>query len=238
MLELVEPAGRIRPTAARRSPTSGTARGRAARRPGALSDRSTRARHRRASGGASRPDRARTSCEPARRRRIGLGVAAPEVADQLLDAGVDVGAIERRDPGVDERVPCRRTAAFSIDRAVTAGELPAALDHARDRIAGRRARSTGWRRHVGVRAAGAARRVTSACRNVCTPEPRDPETRAAVRIRTGDVGIGRHPVVAGASSAAWPAGSAGARRADRSGTSGRRERRGSLRDNSNESPAL
>ena len=55
-----------------------------------------------------------------------------ELADQFLNAGVDVGTIETRDAGVDEacHVALGRRA---IDRAVTAGEVPATLYDARHR---------------------------------------------------------------------------------------------------------
>ncbi len=59
----------------------------------------------------------------------------PEGADQRLDAGVDVGAIEGGEAGVEgglEGVEGR----CLLDRPVAAGELPVAADHARDRVAG------------------------------------------------------------------------------------------------------
>jgi hypothetical protein len=58
-----------------------------------------------------------------------------KVADHLLHALVDVGAVEGGDPGVEEglHVGDGRVAAHL---AVIAGELPAALEHARDAVAG------------------------------------------------------------------------------------------------------
>ena len=56
-------------------------------------------------------------------------------ADQLLDAGVDVGAIEGEDAGlvVGDQMLDRR---LPVDRPVAAGELPAAADDPRDLVAG------------------------------------------------------------------------------------------------------
>ena len=59
----------------------------------------------------------------------------PHRAIELLDAGIDVGAVESEDAGVesgDEIVD----GAFPIDRAMAAGELPAAADDARNRVSG------------------------------------------------------------------------------------------------------
>ena len=65
------------------------------------------------------------------------GVIRAESADQLLDAGIDVGAVESEDAGVAEggEIGDRQAA---IEVAVPAGELPAAADDARDLVAGRR----------------------------------------------------------------------------------------------------
>src|SRR5687767_8403076 len=65
-----------------------------------------------------------------------VAVARPELADQFLDAGIDVGAVEGGDAGIGEghHVTGRIVA---DGRAVAAGQLPAAADHARDVIAGR-----------------------------------------------------------------------------------------------------
>ena len=59
----------------------------------------------------------------------------PESAENFLDAGVDVGAIEGADPGIGEKNhvgnrPC------CIDPAMVARKLPTAPDHLRDRMAG------------------------------------------------------------------------------------------------------
>ena len=64
-----------------------------------------------------------------------VGNLLAEFADQLLDAGINIGAIESNDAGVVERreIIHRRRA---IHRPMAAGELPAAADHPRDLIAG------------------------------------------------------------------------------------------------------
>ena len=62
-------------------------------------------------------------------------VGAAEIADHLLDAGIVIGAVEGRDAGFDEgRHVAHRL--IARDRAVAAGEVPAALEEAGDRIAG------------------------------------------------------------------------------------------------------
>src|SRR5207302_5116684 len=62
------------------------------------------------------------------------GVGATEGTNQCLDAGVDVGAVEGRDAGLDEpRHVFHRL--LGIDCAVAAGQVPAALDEARHRVA-------------------------------------------------------------------------------------------------------
>ena len=65
---------------------------------------------------------------------VTVPVAAAERADQLLDAGVDVGAVESRDAGLAEAARSAMAACRSID-AVAAGELPAAADDPRNLIA-------------------------------------------------------------------------------------------------------
>jgi len=66
-------------------------------------------------------------------RQFGMGLA--EVADQGLDAGIDVGAVEGGHAGFDEggHVGDRPVA---VDVAVAAGQMPAALDDARDLVPG------------------------------------------------------------------------------------------------------
>ena len=61
-------------------------------------------------------------------------IVFPESADHLLHAGIDVGAVERRDAGLRKgrHVPDRPV---SVDRPVVAGKLPAALDQAGNAIA-------------------------------------------------------------------------------------------------------
>ena len=61
------------------------------------------------------------------------GDAGAKGADQLFHAGVDVGAIEGRHAGVEgrEQTLDRRLA---LDGAMTAGQLPAAADDARDLV--------------------------------------------------------------------------------------------------------
>ncbi|MEZ5286217.1 MAG: hypothetical protein R2712_15680 [Vicinamibacterales bacterium] len=84
--------------------------------------------------------------------------AGEEASDERLDARVDVGAIEGRDAGIDERshVVERR---LLVDRTVAAGELPAALQQARDLIPGREARTRDRRARHGRGGSGTA--VTS-----------------------------------------------------------------------------
>ena len=64
-------------------------------------------------------------------RALAVNPAPPgdELADQRFDAGVDVGAVERGQPGVDEARHVVEGAG-PVDVAVTARELPPALDHA------------------------------------------------------------------------------------------------------------
>ena len=85
--------------------------------------------------------------------------ARAEPAIQLLDAGVDVGAVEGRDAGVESRdeVVDGRVA---VDRAMPAGELPAAADDARDLVA-RREGATLHRHGLSEPSSGTA--VVAAC---------------------------------------------------------------------------
>ena len=69
-------------------------------------------------------------------RAAQVGIAAAEGADQILDAGVDVGAVEGGDAGVGEGDHVRDGVA-RVDRAVAAGHLPAAADDAGDFVVGR-----------------------------------------------------------------------------------------------------
>src|SRR5882724_2229439 len=61
------------------------------------------------------------------------GVRAAEVADQLLDTHVDVGAIECSDAGLDEADHVL-DGLLRIDAAMIASEMPSALDEPRDRV--------------------------------------------------------------------------------------------------------
>ena len=62
-------------------------------------------------------------------------VARAERADQLLDAGIDVGAVEGGDAGVGEGDHvAHRIVAHRL--AVAGGKLPAAADDARNLVAG------------------------------------------------------------------------------------------------------
>jgi hypothetical protein len=70
-----------------------------------------------------------------RRRAPTRPQAAQELADQRLDAGVDVGAIEGCDAGLDE-LPHVLEGCLAVHRAMAAGELPAPLDDAGDRVTG------------------------------------------------------------------------------------------------------
>ena len=60
-------------------------------------------------------------------------IRSAEAADQPLDAGINVRAIEGGNPRVDERrhVPSRL---IRIDVSMVTGQVPAALDDARDRV--------------------------------------------------------------------------------------------------------
>ena len=110
-------------------------------------------------------------------------------ADERLDAGVNVRAVERGDAGVRKAIHVRHRVT-ALDRSVAAGQLPSALDQAGDRIPGRQldARlpsSLRWQRHG---------------RHVAVPERAradagDAEPRTAVGVGTRDVGVGGHPVV-------------------------------------------
>jgi len=66
---------------------------------------------------------------------MAIGVGAARGADQLLDAGIDVGAVERGDArlGRGEEIVNR---GIPIDPAMAAGQLPAAADHPGDAVAG------------------------------------------------------------------------------------------------------
>jgi hypothetical protein len=82
-----------------------------------------------------------------------VAIAHPEPADQVLHAGVDVGAVEGDDAAIGEgdHVLDRRR---GIDRSVPAGHLPTAADDPRNHVA--------WREFEGLhhgligRAAGRA----------------------------------------------------------------------------------
>jgi len=60
-----------------------------------------------------------------------IGDPRTERAEQLLDAGIDVGAIERRDAGV-ERGDEIVDRGLAIDRSMSARELPTAANDAGD----------------------------------------------------------------------------------------------------------
>ena len=68
-----------------------------------------------------------------------------EFADQLLDAGIDVGAVESGDAGLEERHEVL-DGGRAVDGAVAAGELPAAAYDAGDLVAGAK-RDRGYRLH-------------------------------------------------------------------------------------------
>jgi hypothetical protein len=63
--------------------------------------------------------------------------ALAHLSVQILDSGIDVGAIEGENAGVEggDQIVERGGA---VDRAMAAGELPAAADDSRDRIARRK----------------------------------------------------------------------------------------------------
>jgi len=89
-----------------------------------------------------------------------------EVADQLLDTRVDVGAIEGGDSRLDEArhiLVCPRR----LDGAMPTRELPATLDDARDGISRREGDPRDA--HDGEGDAGIGTTVTSPCRKVRTP---------------------------------------------------------------------
>ena len=60
-----------------------------------------------------------------------IGQPRTERADQFLDAGIDVGAVERRDAGVERRDEIVDRG-FAVDRPMPARELPAAANDAGD----------------------------------------------------------------------------------------------------------
>ena len=60
-------------------------------------------------------------------------VRAAETADQKFDAGIDVGAVEGGDPGVDERRHVL-SRLLGIDGPMITGEVPAAFDDPRNRV--------------------------------------------------------------------------------------------------------
>ena len=71
------------------------------------------------------------------------------LTDQFFNAGVNVRAIEGRNPGLDESIHIGEGGG-GLDRAVPARELPAALEHARDVVPGRQRRP----RHRSSRGSG------------------------------------------------------------------------------------
>ena len=207
---------RVDSSPARHSPTSGTARDRAPRRQ-AGSERSI--------------DRPLTSAAELAQQRSRSGtnlvctctatggraaLRAHELADHLLDAGVDVGAVEGGDAGVGEGAMSATGVAASTAPWPPASCQPPLIT-TREICSRARARFAAWDRSVVM---AAARR----CFGMAEPaqaEPRDAQARAAVRDR------GRRPrrpsssSRCGASAAAWPAAAAAPPPARRSRSPGR-----------------
>ena len=69
------------------------------------------------------------------RPAVGGFSARVELAVECLDAGIDIGAVDRVEPGIDEGADLG-DGAFAVDRTMVPGELPAAADDARDGVAG------------------------------------------------------------------------------------------------------
>ena len=158
---------------ARRSPTSGTAPGRVAPRRGAA-----------ASG--RRPRCARVSVRQRVEvghvlrvhlhavRRVGAAVArSAQLAEERLDAGVDVGAVEAVSRRRRMRA-CRRARA-AVDGAVAAGQLPAAADDPRNAVA-RRQRDA-WHVAPAMRSRRQRHRGDLAVAENARPSARDAEAR-------------------------------------------------------------
>ena len=125
--------------------------------------------------------------DPARRHE-----ALAHLSDEVLDPGIDVGAIEGEDASVEgcDQIVERRGA---IDRPVAAGELPAAADDARDRVAPRKleglddAHATLW---------GATRVAVVSLRRKRRKLMRRMRRRLGqFGIRAGDFAVAGHPIV-------------------------------------------
>ena len=65
-----------------------------------------------------------------------IAIGETKAADQFLDAGVDIRAVEGGDPGIGEGDHVR-DGLVAIHRPVPAGQLPATADDAGDVVAGR-----------------------------------------------------------------------------------------------------
>ena len=176
---------------ARRSPTSAAAPDRGVRRRDAPSERSTpRTTSAREWVGSRSRSGTYLVCTCTGTRAAARAAPLQPLADQRFDAGVDVGAVEGRDARVDEPIHVGERGG-RVDGAVAAGQLPPALQQARDRVAGRElnagdlARSFRRQRHGGHVAMAKRARADAG----------DAEPRAAVGIGTRDVGVGGHPVV-------------------------------------------
>src|SRR5215213_10406746 len=103
-------------------------------------------------------------------------------ADHLLDARVDVRAVERGDACVDEGGHVTNRF-LGIDVAVPAGELPAALQETGDAVTGREFGGLdGHRECPSCGRSGTA--VTSECRNIRFPS-------LVIRKRDGQFGSGQ-----------------------------------------------
>ena len=140
-----------------------------------------------------------------------LPALADDAAEEVLDARVDVGAVEGVESHVDEAVEGAGRVG-EIERTlerVARGKLPAAVDDARHVIVFSNVDSVHEGRlghdHVLLvvrlpdRSGLCAQRHDGAfgVREDAFCGPTDPELRSAVGIGTGDERIGRHPVVRG-----------------------------------------
>ena len=113
------------------------------------------------------------------------------LADERFHAGVNVGAVEGRDARVHEPIHVGHRGRRINRLSMTVGQLPAALQQARDGVAGRELNA--WDLHVHAGGSGTA--VTSRWRNARVPMRVMRNLRAAVGIGTRDLGVGGHPVV-------------------------------------------
>src|SRR4029453_4235887 len=127
---------------------------------------------------------------PERLRAVLFSIGRLEFADDLLDAGIDVGAVKGRYAGFGRGDQVGDRGAL-VDGAMAAGQLPAAANDARDLIAwpqgemlhGSSLGLVEWnRRRLGMAEAPLALAT-------------DVQPARAVGIGAGDLGIARYPVM-------------------------------------------